>query len=365
MAESGNKTEQPTQKRLAEAAEKGQFARSADLNTAAALVGAALVFSWSGGAMWDSLARSFADGLATAGRVTLVDADLPALAGRFLWQAKDVALPALVAGPLLALAAGLVQSRGQLATRVFETNLSKLDLAEGWRNVFNASAWVKAAVNLCKLAVILLVCWGALRGLLSDPVFQSPVALPQFLGFLASAVRLLLWRVVLGFAVVMAADYAYQLWRNREQLRMTREEVKEEQRATEGDPHAKAEIRRRRLQARKGFHRTVPTADVVVTNPTHIAVALKYEPGRDAAPVVVAKGIRLNALRIRELAVQFGVPVVENKPVARMLFKTGREGRPIDAALYQAVAEILAFVYRMKPRRAPAATPGGGDEGQA
>lgn len=346
MAEAENKTEQPTGKRLEEAAQRGQFARSTDLNTAAALVAGALTLSWFGPRMWDNLTRSVADGLMQTHRAPLTDGDVPALAAQFLRQAGLIALPALVMGWLLGLVAGLVQSRGKLATRQLAPDLERLNWANGWRNIFNTAAWVKAAVNLGKLGLMIWLGWSGIAALLDHPIFHVPTSFADFLGFLAAAVRTTLWRVLLGFSVIMVIDYSYQLWRTREQLKMSKEEVKEEAKSTEGDPLVKSEVRRRRLTMRRSWLQTIPTADVVVTNPTHIAVALKYDAGTMAAPMVVAKGIRLNAQRIRELATQFGVPIVENKPVARLLFQTCREGSVIDSRLYQAVAEILAFVYR-------------------
>lgn len=346
MAESQNKTEQPTDKRLNEAAIRGQFARSADLNTAAALVAAALTLSWFGDRVWVDLTRAVSVGLMRTHRSPLTDGDVPTLAADFLRQAWRIALPALAMGWILGLVASLIQSRGRLATRQLVPDLERLDWSKGWGNVFNAAAWVKAVVNLAKLGLMVWLGWSGVAGLLDHPVFHAPTSFAEFLGFLASAIRTTLWRILLGFSVIMVFDYAYQLWRTREQLKMSREEVKEEMKSTEGDPFVKGEARRRRNTMRKSWIQTVPTADVVVVNPTHIAIALKYDLESMSAPVVVAKGIRLNAQRIRDIATQFGVPIVENKPVARLLFQTCREGAVIDPRLFQAVAEILAFVYR-------------------
>jgi flagellar biosynthetic protein FlhB len=157
----------------------------------------------------------------------------------------------------------------------------------------------------------------------------------------------LIWRFVLALGCVGAFNYIYQLRKIQKDLMMSKQEVKEENRSAEGDPRvrmARRQMARRLLQ--RQMLSAVPTADVVVTNPTHYAVALKYERGKDKAPVVLAKGERLFAKRIKELAADHDVPMIENKPVARMLFKYGRVGKPIPIELYQAVADILAFVYR-------------------
>ncbi|MDW8310887.1 MAG: EscU/YscU/HrcU family type III secretion system export apparatus switch protein, partial [Verrucomicrobiales bacterium] len=162
----------------------------------------------------------------------------------------------------------------------------------------------------------------------------------------------ILLRVTCALAVVAAIDYAYQLWRANQDLMMTREEVKEEAKHTEGNPLVKAAQRRRRnFATKRKMLAEVPKADVVVTNPTHLAVALRYDRRTMKAPKVVAKGSRLNALRIREIALRHQVPIHENKPLARLLFKHGRVGGEIPAPLYAAVAEVLAWVYRVNAYR--------------
>jgi flagellar biosynthetic protein FlhB len=171
-------------------------------------------------------------------------------------------------------------------------------------------------------------------------------------GFLAQASLTIFLRVSLALLVIAAGDYGYQWWRTQKDMMMTKDELKEEMKSSEGNPQVKAAQRRRKRTARKAKELAdVPKADVVVTNPTHIAVALRYDRKRMRAPVVVAKGIRLNAQKIREIAQQHQVPIIENKPVARMLFKHGRVGGEVPAQLYAAVAEILAWVYRVNRYR--------------
>jgi flagellar biosynthetic protein FlhB len=157
--------------------------------------------------------------------------------------------------------------------------------------------------------------------------------------------------VSLGLLVIAAADYGYQFWRTNQDLMMTKQELKDELKNSEVNQRVKAARRKRRMITKAQALSEVPTADVVVTNPTHIAVALRYDRKTMRAPRVVAKGIRLNAQRIREIAQQHQVPIMENKPLARMLFKHGRVGGEIPAELYAAVAEILAWVYRVNRYR--------------
>jgi flagellar biosynthetic protein FlhB len=170
-------------------------------------------------------------------------------------------------------------------------------------------------------------------------------------GFLGSVSLRLLLRVSLALMAIAAADYGYQWWRNHRDLMMTREELKEELKNSEGNQQVKTARRRRRTLSKNKMLAEVAKADVVITNPTHIAIALRYDRKAMRAPKVIAKGIRLNALRIREVAQQHQVPITENKPLARMLFKHARVGGEVPAQLYAAVAEVLAWVYRVNRYR--------------
>jgi flagellar biosynthetic protein FlhB len=189
------------------------------------------------------------------------------------------------------------------------------------------------------------------KEVLHDPVFTSSVSLTRFGEFLAASSLKIALRVLLAVAVIAAADYGYQFWRNQRDLMMTKQEVKDEMKSTEGNPQVKARRRRALGRTKRRMLADVPNADVVVTNPTHIAVALRYDRKTMQAPRIVAKGIRKNAEQIRELARQHGVPIIENKPLARLMFKYGKVGREIPAQLYAAVAEVLAYVYRTNPYR--------------
>jgi flagellar biosynthesis protein FlhB len=178
------------------------------------------------------------------------------------------------------------------------------------------------------------------------------VSLARIAGFMADSAFRLVLQAAMALVVLAAVDYAFKFWQNSQELKMTKQELKEESKSTEGNPQVKAQQHRRRLAASKRkMLAEVPKADVIVTNPTHIAVALRYDKKTMKAPVIVAKGSRLNALRIREIAQQHQVPIVENKPLARLMFKYGRVGGEIPAQFYAVVAEVLAWVYRVNAYR--------------
>jgi flagellar biosynthetic protein FlhB len=206
-------------------------------------------------------------------------------------------------------------------------------------------------VGLVKFVFIVGITYSEIRRLLSDPIFTSAVSSAHLAEFLGQSCLRILLRVSLGLIIIAAADYGYQFWRNQRDLMMTKQELKDEMKNSESNQLVKTARRKRRAISKAKALADVPTADVIVTNPTHIAIALRYDRKVMRAPKIVAKGIRLNAAKIREIAEKHQVPIVENKPLARMLFKHGRVGGEIPAQLYAAVAEILAWVYRVNRYR--------------
>ncbi len=341
------KTEQPTEKRLSDAMERGQFAKSHELTVLfpiAALLGA---LAFTGQAAARDIA-DYASTMFTRFAVTSVEHDtVTVLLGEMLLIASRALVPLLVGIVGGTLLAGGIQSGFRLAPKAVMFKLENLDLAAGFGRVFSKSVFVRTGIDLLKLAAIGSALWLGARGLMYDPLFSSPVEAAYLGQFLSHATLLFLTRLLLALGVVAAVSYGYEKFKISRELMMTRQEVRDEQRQAQGDMHTKAAMRRmaRRLMQRQMLS-AVATADVVVTNPTHFAVALKYERGKDQAPVVLAKGENRFAQRIKALAAEHGVPTVENKPVARLLFAMGRVGETIPAELYQAVAGILAVVYR-------------------
>ena len=211
---------------------------------------------------------------------------------------------------------------------------------------------VATGLGLVKLSVIITLCYNVIKKILSDPIFYSSVDVARIAAFMADSSFRIIMQVGVALVVLAAADYSYKFWQTSQDLKMTKQEVKDENKNTEGDPLMKARMRRRRTSiSKRKMLAQVPKADVVVTNPTHIAVALRYDRKTMKAPKIVAKGTRLNALQIRQIALEHQVPIIENKPLARLMFKYGRVDGEIPAQLYAAVAEILAWVYRVNAYR--------------
>lgn len=347
----GEKTEQPTPRKLEEAQKRGQIARSAEVQTAFVLLAVICALSFTGREMWRTMAGATA---AVLGHLHDTPLSINAMQGYGL-QGSLVFLqcvaPVVLAAMLGGLLAGGIQNRFQTSSEALGVHWERLNMAEGFKRVFSGRSAVPAAVAIVKLLLIFTLTYSAVKEVLGDPVFTTSVSLSRFAEFLAGACLKISLRVLLAVGVIAAADYGYQFWQTHRDLMMTREELKDEMKSSEGNPHVKS--RRRRLLgiSKRRMLADVPTADVVVTNPTHIAVALRYDRRTMRAPRLVAKGIRKNAEQIRELARQHGVPVIENKPLARLMFKYGKVGREIPAQLYAAVAEVLAYVYRLNPYR--------------
>jgi flagellar biosynthesis protein FlhB len=347
----GEKTEQPTPRRLEDAVKQGQIARSPEVQTVVVLLGGLAALLFTSQEMWQQLVAIMVGSLGHLHDASLTRDSLQGyVLGGTLALGKIVG-PVLLATVLGGLLAGGIQNRFQTASEAFAPKFERLDPVAGFQRLFSMRSAVPTLVAAVKLAAILLFSYAEIRHVLQDPIFTSSVSVARIAGFMAESGLRIALRVTLALAVIAATDYGYQWWRTNKDLMMSREELKEELKNSEGNPQIKAARRRRRIQSKRRQLADVPTADVVVTNPTHLAIALRYDRKTMRAPTIVAKGIRLNAERIKEIARQYQVPTLENKPLARLLFRHGRLGGEIPAQLYAAVAEVLAWVYRINRYR--------------
>jgi flagellar biosynthetic protein FlhB len=341
------KTEQATEKHIAEAFERGQFAKSSELQLLILLGAALLVLTITAETMSREVAdyalglfSSFARTPVTHGSAVRLLGDMTLTVGKAL-------LPLLGACVIAAVLAGGLQSGFRISSEVLGLKFENLDPVAGFGRLFNRAVLVRGGIDLLKLLAIAGALWAGARHLVADPLFTAPVEAAYLAQFLHRATLEFFGQILLALGVVAAFGYSYEKFKTSRELMMTRQQVKDERRNAEGSALVKSAQRRlgRRLM-QKQMLAAVPTADMVLTNPTHYAVALRYERGRDQAPVVLAKGENRFAQRIKALAGEHGVPMVENKPVARLLFSLGRVGESIPVELYHAVASILAVVYR-------------------
>jgi flagellar biosynthetic protein FlhB len=341
------KTEQPTEKKLSEAMDRGQFAKSHELTVLFPLAAVLGVLTLTAPAASRQIAE-YSIGMFTRFAVTSVEQDTVTsqIAEAMLTFARAVG-PLFVAIVIAVLIASGVQSGFHLSPKALGFKLESLNPITGFGRIFSKSVLVRSGIDLLKLVGIGGALYLGARTLMMDPLFSAPVEAAYLGQFLNTATITFLTRLLFALGVVAAISFGYEKFKTSREMMMTKDEVKQERKQAEGDMNTKAAMRRmaRRL-LQKQMLSAVQTADVVVTNPTHFAIALKYERGIDQAPVILAKGENRFAQRIKALAAEHGVPTVENKPVARLLFAMGKVGEKIPAELYQAVAEILAVVYR-------------------
>ena len=352
MAEDlGDKTEEPTPRRLAKAREEGRIAKSTDLSSALMLACATGILWVAASPTLDRLGHLVAYGIERSTETTTAEmaTSIRSAAGVGL-----VALaPLLVAGWVAAYLGHLWQVGFIVSPKPIEPKLEKLNPVSGIKRILGVQTLVKGGLDLAKTTVALGVA-----ALVSWRMHDVLVVLPQGTAAAGFAIvgRLMLELaaiVALALLILAILDYMFQRWKHTKDHRMTKQEVRDEHKDSDGDP----KVKQRRLQmarqmAMQRITKSVPEADVIVTNPEHISVAIKYDEATMNAPVVVAIGVDHMALRIRSIAAQHGIPIVERKPLARLLHASVEAGQPVPPDSYAAVAEVLAFVYRMNGRAA-------------
>ncbi len=350
--QSENRTEEPTPRRRQEARNEGRIARSPELGAAALLVAGTLLLSSIGG----RAIGHHAVGLFRAAPGWLLDSE-PTLLGvvtlmrAVVWDAAVALAPLLIGLMVVAVTAGVLQARGVASWKPLKPDRQRISPKAGLRRLLGGEAVLNLVKASFKLLVLTGVTYVVLRQALPRFATLADAGPIQVVETMESSIVRIGLSVGFAFLVLGAIDYTVQFFRLEKSLKMSRQEVVQEHREQEGDPHIKAQIRQiARQRARQRMLTQVAKADVVVTNPTHIAVALRYDAASGGAPVVVAMGERKMAERIKAIAKQAGVALVENKPLARALLATCTAGAPIPPALYVAVAEILAYVYRRRGR---------------
>lgn len=345
------KTEEPTEKKLRDAIEKGDVAKSTEISNWFILVGGALIIVFYAGPMAQVLVEALSQFLARPHELIERLETPPALARdivllfvRVIWLPMGILLIAAVLGNVL-------QHAPVLSTEKMKPKLDKISPIKGLKRLFGMSSLVNFSKSLAKLTIVGFICFVVIwpeRDVLPSLIARD---VASYLPLLRALTIKLLAGVIAVLTVLALLDFIYQKFEHRKKLRMTKQEVKDEHKQMEGDPTVKAKLRQLRMErGRKRMMQAVPSATVVVTNPTHYAVALKYEHGQTQAPVVVAKGVDQIALRIRQLANDNDVPIIENPPLARLLYAQVELDQEIAADHYQAVAEVISFVMKLKKR---------------
>ena len=349
QTDDSQKTEDPTHRRLEQAREKGQVARSQEINHWFMILAITIVIGVFGGSVLDGVARSVRRFVAEPEAIRIDSGQLRAVLAEVGWQLGLAMLVPVLVIVLAALMAGFIQNGLVISTEPIMPKLEKLSPRKGFKRLFSTRSlvdFVKGTAKISIVALVVVVLVWPDRSLLGDILDFGAV---DFLRLLKAITMRVLIGVLSVMTIIAAVDFLYQKQQHFKQLRMSRQELKEEFKQSEGDPAIKSRLRQIRMErARKRMMAAVPEADVVITNPTHYAVALKYEPERMSAPVLVAKGADLIALRIREVAKEHDVAIVENPPLSRALYDGVELDQEIPAEHYKAVAEVIGYVMRLK-----------------
>jgi flagellar biosynthesis protein FlhB len=341
MAEKEDKTEPGTQKKRDEARTNGQIVRSRDLVSLAVMSGILFTLYFTGRAFMENMSRMMGDMLSLRyGR------DLSRVLNVAATETFWMLAPLFIIAALAAILASVVQ--GGVVFKPLTPSFEKLNPLKGLQKLFSLEGLMETAKSFLKLTVGVLVFYIVINQVMS---YLPPLAAMDVKDVLPVAMDIIVRAVLYGlgfFAVIAAIDYLNQWWQFERSLKMSKEEIREESKESEGDPLLKARIRSlQREAARRRMMHEVPKATVVITNPTHLAVALKYEKGGLAAPRVIAKGAGVIASNIRDIARRHGIPLVEDKPLARALYKLELDSA-IPQELYKAVAKILAYIYKLR-----------------
>lgn len=351
----GEKTEPATEKKLRDARKEGQVAKSREIANGLGILSLFLILKLWVGTMGNQFLSLFAEiynkipETVTFWHGTMPENDTKLIFNEMILQSVIIMIPILLVGFVVAFVSDVVQVGWNPTGKPMQPKLSKLNPLSGFKRMFSVNSLVELIKSIAKIGLIVYICYSYLKD--KWPLLFSlyDMTLMQALRLAADTVTDLGIRVAIVYMMIALADFAYQKFKFSRDMRMTKQEIKEEYKQQEGDPQVKGKIRQRMREAsQRRMMQNLPQADVVITNPTHYAVAIKYDPEVADAPLVIAKGEDYLAARIKEVAKENQIEIVENKPLARMLYANVDVGQAVPPELYQAVAEVLAFVYHLQ-----------------
>lgn len=350
----GEKTEPATQKKLDDARKEGQVAKSREIANGMGLLALFLVLKFWVGNMGVQLLEVFGiynkiPDVVTFWHGEMPQADIGVVFKQLVLEVLIIVAPILIIGVVVAFVSDVVQVKWRPTTKPLQPKFGKLNPISGFKKFFSVSSLIELLKSILKVGLVIYICYGYLEDKWPYILNLYDVSLMQAINIAAELVTDLGIRISAVYMVIALADYIYQRVKFNNDMKMTKQEIKEEYKQQEGDPQVKGKIRQKMSEvSRRRMMQELPKADVVITNPTHYAVAIKYDPEVADAPVVIAKGEDYMAARIKEVARENKIEIVENKPLARMLYANVEVGEAVPPELYQAVAEVLAFVYHLQ-----------------
>lgn len=349
-ASTEEKTEKATAKRRGEARKKGQVAQSKEITSVSILMTTLGVFYFAGAWIFFNLSDVFSGVYQNIATLPLNNAtDVSALLIQVISNLVSILMPILIPIVIVAIIANVAQVGFEIHTEPMKPNLKKLNPISGMKKLVSLKSLVELAKSMVKIAIVGGIAYAVVESKMQlfPALMQKTVV--EILLFIASAAFKIFFYVCLAMIFLAVLDLVYQRWQHEKSLRMTKQEVKDERKQSEGDPKIKARIRRVQIEmAQRRMMESIPEADVVITNPTHLALAIQFDAKQMIAPRVLAKGAGFIAERIKEIAREHHIPIVEDKPLAQAMYQTVEIGDFIPVELYRAVAEILAYVYRLR-----------------
>lgn len=347
----GEKTEKATPKRKEDERKKGNIFKSTEVVTVFSLVIVFYVFKLLGSFTFDTLSDGMRTFFQQSGIIELNDLTINEIVIDVLFIFAKSCGPVMLASCLVAIILTGAQTKFLTTGKQLAFKAERISLLKGFKKMFSIRGIVELAKSLIKIIVLAVICYNSIVGNIRLMPSLMDMQLTQVAGVVGDIIMSMLNSLIPVFVFIAIADYIYQWWEYEKNLRMSKQEIKEEYKQTEGDPQIKGKIReRQQAQSRSRMMQAVPEADVIIRNPTHYAVAVKYEPEKHGAPVVLAKGADLLAMKIIEIAKENNIAMVENKPLARGLYESVELEHEIPEEFYKEVAEVIAFVYRVREK---------------
>lgn len=346
------RTEQPTQKRLEKAREKGQVPHSQELDSLVSIIVLVTATFFLAGAFNKWCIKEIIDGVSCDTQMFANSDAFASYTNGKIIGTTIIMLPFLASLTIASIVATFLVGGMTFSFDAIEFKLDAINPATGMSNLVNMKSMVNFLLSIAKLTFIGMIVWWYLRSRMGEFMLLRWAWSAEMMAAISQLIFGLLLRMCVGLLIIGLLDVFYQKWKYIDDMKMTKQEVKQEQKETEGSPEVKSRIRRIQIEtARKRMLREVPKATVVLVNPTHVAVALKYDSKKMQAPVLLAKGADHMAEQIREVARAYGVPIISRPQLARNIYANVKPGKAIPELLYVAVAEVLAVVYRMKKQR--------------
>jgi len=350
-ADSGEKTENATPKKKSESKKKGQVAKSKELSSTVTLITVTLLMIMLGTYTLDNFKNILILFLNNYLTLTVNESTFKTLILVSVMKFGIIILPIVIPIMIMGIVASLMQSGFIFTSEPLKADLKKLDPISGFKKIFSMRSVVDLLKNLAIVTTISVIAYNFIKSNYLDIMTYGSLKTEVILGVFGSLVVAIFFKISVVMLIIAIIDFSYQKYKHNKELKMSMQEIKEEYKQQEGDPQIKSKIRQKqREMASSRMMQQVPDATVVITNPTHIAIAIKYEQGGEGAPIVVAIGADNVAIKIKEIASESSIPIIENKPLARLIYKELEVGSEIPTDMYQVVAEILALVYKMKKK---------------